>query len=489
MSLSRREILERMEGLSVLVLGDVMLDEYLFGDIQRISPEAPVPVVTLSRQQYHLGGAGNVASNLAALGARPILAGAVGTDMDGQRLEAILSERKVEHRLVRLQERPTTRKTRVLARNQHVVRLDQEVSTPLSEAARAGLIDAVKSTKPQLLIVSDYGKGVVSRELMREVVAWAKGQGITVLVDPKSTDFTLYAGADYVTPNAREASLASGQPTGTTDDCITSGRTLLSHTGGKGILLTRSERGMGLIDPHEAHFVSARARTVYDVTGAGDTVIATFGLALAAGAEPVEAMALSNFAAGVVVQRVGAASCSREELAREAGIEFPVAGPSSEELRLRTPRMMSLPEAAAAAERWRKEGKRVVFTNGCFDILHAGHVVLLEEARSRGDVLVVGLNSDESIRRLKGPTRPVQSLLDRARVLAALHAVDAVVPFSEDTPLNVVLALKPDVLVKGGDYEVGTIVGAKEVQGWGGEVAVISLVPNRSTTALLQRRG
>jgi D-beta-D-heptose 7-phosphate kinase/D-beta-D-heptose 1-phosphate adenosyltransferase len=218
-------------------------------------------------------------------------------------------------------------------------------------------------------------------------------------------------------------------------------------------------------------------------------VIATFGLALAAGAEPVEAMALSNFAAGVVVQRVGAATCTREELAREAGISFPMGGPSSNDQRLRTPRLMSVPEAAATAERWRSEGKRVVFTNGCFDILHAGHVVLLEEARARGDALIVGLNTDESIRRLKGPTRPAQPLQDRARVLAALHAVDAVVPFAEDTPLNLVLALKPDVLVKGGDYQVSTIVGAKEVMGWGGEVAVISLLPDRSTTALLQHKG
>jgi D-beta-D-heptose 7-phosphate kinase / D-beta-D-heptose 1-phosphate adenosyltransferase len=487
MSLSRREILERMEGVRVLVLGDVMLDEYLFGDIQRISPEAPVPVVALSSQQFHLGGAGNVASNLAALGARPILAGVVGTDLDGQRVETVLSERQVESRLLRLPGRPTTRKTRVLARNQHVIRLDQESSTPLDDTARAGLLDAVKSTQPQLLIISDYGKGVISRPLMREMVAWARSQGILVLVDPKSTDFTLYAGADYVTPNAREASLASGRPATTQEECVTCGRRLLEQTGGKGILLTRSERGMGLIDSAEAHFVSARARTVYDVTGAGDTVIAAFGLALAAGAEPVEAMALSNFAAGVVVQRVGAASCTREELAREAGIEYPTGGASTEELRLRTPRVMSLEEAAAAAARWRAEGKRVVFTNGCFDILHAGHVVLLEEARARGDMLVVGLNTDHSIRRLKGPTRPVQPLQDRARVLAALHTVDAVVPFAEDTPLNLVLALRPDVLVKGGDYEVASIVGAKEVQGWGGEVAVISLLPNRSTTSLLQR--
>jgi D-beta-D-heptose 7-phosphate kinase / D-beta-D-heptose 1-phosphate adenosyltransferase len=489
MALSRSEVLERMEGVSVLVLGDVMLDEYLFGDIQRISPEAPVPVVALGRQQFHLGGAGNVASNVAALGGRPILIGVVGTDTEGQRLEDILSKQKVEHRLVRQPNRPTTRKTRVLARNQHVVRLDQEVSTPLDEAAREAVLDAVKSTKPQLLIVSDYGKGVISRPLMRDVVAWARSQGVLVLVDPKSTDFTLYAGADYVTPNAREASLAAGKPSQTPEECIECGRTLLGNTGGKGILLTRSEKGMGLIDPREAHFVSAQARTVYDVTGAGDTVIATFGMALAAGAEPVEAMALSNFAAGVVVQRVGAAACTREELAREAGISFPMGGPSSNDQRLRTPRLMSLPEAAATAERWRSEGKRVVFTNGCFDILHAGHVVLLEEARSRGDALIIGLNTDDSIRRLKGPTLPAQPLQDRARVLAALHAVDAVVPFDEDTPLNLVLALKPDVLVKGGDYQVSTIVGAKEVMGWGGEVAVISLLPDRSTTALLQRKG
>ncbi len=490
LSLSRREILERMVGLRVLVVGDVMLDEYVRGDIQRVSPEAPVPVVALGRTEYRLGGAANVASNLAALGCRTELLGAIGADDDGQRVAALAREREIEAHLMRSVGRPTTRKTRVIARGQHVVRLDQEVASPLPAAEQQALLSSLAAVEPTpaLVILSDYAKGVVTRRLAAEVIRWAHERGACVLVDPKTADFTAYAGAGYLTPNARETAVASGLPVSGQEEVVRAAERLLEQAGALGILVTRGGLGMALVTRSGAHFVPARVRTAFDVTGAGDTVIAVFGAALAAGGAPFEAMVLANLAAGITVGSLGAVAPTRVEIAHEAGIELDgAAGPAGGDARLANPRLLSLEAAARQCQEWRTEGRRIVFTNGCFDVLHAGHVVLLEEARAHGDVLVVGLNSDASVRRLKGTSRPVQPLADRARVLAGLRAVDRIVAFEEDTPLQLVLALRPDVLLKGGDYEVETIVGAREVQGWGGEVVVVPRVADRSTTELLRR--
>jgi D-beta-D-heptose 7-phosphate kinase/D-beta-D-heptose 1-phosphate adenosyltransferase len=488
-SFSRRQILERVGSVRALVAGDLMLDEYLFGDVQRISPDAPVPVVALGQRRYNLGGASNVAANLVALGVKTTLVGAVGDDDDGARLKVLANEKAIDSRLVVTRDRPTTRKTRVVARNQHVIRLDSELAAPLAPPVGRELLDAIVSGEPpDLIILSDYAKGVITRELTHQVMAWAAARDIPVVVDPKLADFTAYRGARYLTPNAKEAQLAARQPTQTREEAVAACRKLLEETGARAILLTRGELGMALIDQREAHFVAAHKRSVFDVTGAGDTVIAAFAACVAAGGAPVEAMALANWAAGIVVGRLGAATCTRDEIAREAGIDFVEEGAEpGDDPRLHSPRIATREQAQKTLERWRQEGRRIVFTNGCFDLLHAGHVVLLEEARARGDVLVVGLNTDASVQRLKGPERPVQPLRDRARVLAALHSVDLVVPFDEDTPLETIVALQPDVLVKGGDYVHATIVGAREVTGWGGEVAVVQLLPKRSTTAILER--
>jgi D-beta-D-heptose 7-phosphate kinase / D-beta-D-heptose 1-phosphate adenosyltransferase len=485
MTVSRLALLERFARVRVLVVGDVMLDEYLLGDVRRVSPEAPVPVVTVQERQFRLGGAGNVARNVAALGAIPVVVAAVGDDAHGATLERLLHDAGIEARLARVPGRATTHKVRVLARHQHVVRFDEETDAPLAVPDGAAVIAAAlrAGPRPDVLLLSDYAKGVLAPNVVAALLGWAQREGIPAIVDPKREDFTVYRGATFVTPNTREAAAAAQGPAATREDAVRACRRLLDQADARGILLTRSEDGMALVGRDEEHFVAAHRRTVYDVTGAGDTVAATFAVALAAGAEPVEAMALANLAAAVVVGKMGAATCTRDELAREAGLASRDPG----DARLAATRLLEPEEAARTVAAWRAEGRRVVLTNGCFDVLHAGHVVLLEEARARGDALVVAINADDSVRRLKGEGRPVNGLLDRARVLAALRAVDAVVAFAEDTPLETVLRLRPDVLVKGGDYREETIVGAREVRSWGGDVVVVPLVPDRSTSAILSR--
>ncbi len=471
--MSAAQWLPRFRGRRVLVVGDVMLDEYAFGEVRRISPEAPVPVVGVDRREVRLGGAGNVARNLRALGAEVELVAAVGDDAEGAQVVQALAAEGLVDRLLRLPGRPTTHKLRVVGRNQHVVRLDREDPRPLGPGHVAELLRRVHALpEPEVLLLSDYAKGVLSPEVLRALITWANACGVQVLVDPKRADLRAYRGAQWLTPNTLEAQAATGLSTANEEGALAAARRMLEETQARGVLLTRGPEGMALVtrDHPQPRLLPTFARAVYDVTGAGDTVLATFALALAAGASPEEAMSLANRAAGIVVGKVGAAVCTPDELC--AGEAAP---------------LLSLDEACGLTARHRSEGRRVVFTNGCFDVLHAGHVQLLERARAAGDVLVVGLNTDASIRRLKGPSRPVQGLEDRARVLRALRAVDAVVSFEDDTPLRTILALRPEVLVKGGDYTFDTIVGAREVTGWGGRVQVVPTLEERSTTRILLR--
>jgi D-beta-D-heptose 7-phosphate kinase/D-beta-D-heptose 1-phosphate adenosyltransferase len=470
-------------GLRILVLGDVMLDRFLYGAVERISPEAPVPVVRLGRMLAMPGGAGNVARNISALGGEAILAGLVGRDPAAAEFRGLLAaDAGITDGLVESSSRPTICKMRVIAGNQQVVRLDDEVAAPADAAEQAALIAAVQAALPgcAALILSDYAKGVLTPAVIAAAVAAAKALGIPVLADPKSDDFSQYRGADCLTPNARELGRAARLPVGSEAEVAAAAHKVMAEAGLPALLCTRAEKGMMLVRADgTVDSVPAEAREVFDVSGAGDTVIAALALAHAAGQPLPEAMRIANAAAGIVVGKLGTATVSADELAHALR-----AGSGS------TPGEEALLDRDAAlrlVREWQAHGLRVGFTNGCFDILHAGHVALLRAARRRCDRLVVALNTDASVARLKGPTRPINSLADRAAVISALAAVDAVVAFGEDTPLELIRLLVPDVLVKGADYTIDLVVGADIVQAAGGEVALIDLVPGRSTTGLVTR--
>ncbi|HEX4823361.1 MAG TPA: D-glycero-beta-D-manno-heptose 1-phosphate adenylyltransferase [Candidatus Polarisedimenticolaceae bacterium] len=469
-----RALLAAMSGRRILVVGDLMLDEYVWGDVSRVSPDAPVQVVDIRRRSSAIGGAGNVAHNLRAAGAVVSLAGAVGADGAGDAVVRMARDAGIEAGgVVRDAERPTTVKTRVIARGQQIVRLDEERRAPLGAAARSSLAAAVRRAAKGVdaVLVSDYAKGVVDAALVAELAA----TGAPVVVDPKVPDFSAYAGCRAITPNRKEAEAATGLTLASEADVREAARRIRAATGAQHVLVTLGERGMAVVSgDEELVVVPASAREVYDVTGAGDTVLAYFGLALASGAAAVDAARLANTAAGVAVARVGTSAVNPADVV--AAIE----GGSGAGVKAVGPQ-----EALARVERERSLGRRIVFTNGCFDLLHAGHVHLLERARALGDFLVVGLNSDASVRRLKGPERPVVGEGDRVKVLAALDAVGLVTVFDEDTPLELIRRLRPDVLAKGGDYEVATIIGAPDVLSWGGRVETIALMPGRSTTSLV----
>ena len=473
-------------GVRVLVLGDVMLDRFLYGEVDRISPEAPVPVVRLRRSHAMPGGAGNVARNVSALGGKAVLVGLLGEDDAAAELRALLAgDRAIEDANVGSADRRSTRKMRVIAGNQQVARLDEEEARPADAREAAALVEAVRSRAAgcEALILSDYAKGTLTPAVVAGAVGAAREAGIPVFADPKSDDFSLYRGADCLTPNARELARATRLPTGTEAEVVAAARAAMRAAGLPALLCTRAERGMVLVRAEGGHAsVAAEAREVFDVSGAGDTVIATLALAHAAGRPLEEAMRIANAAAGIVVGKLGTATVGAEEL--EHALHLAGGGDGG------------MPEGSAAlgvdaalrrVAEWRAHGLRVGFTNGCFDLLHAGHVSLLHAARRRCDRLVVGLNTDESVARLKGPSRPVNPLADRAAVLSALSAVDAVVAFEEDTPLELIRALRPEVLVKGADYTEDRVVGADLVRASGGEVVLVDLLPGRSTTGIAAR--
>jgi D-beta-D-heptose 7-phosphate kinase/D-beta-D-heptose 1-phosphate adenosyltransferase len=463
--------------LRVLVAGDAMLDEYWFGDTARISPEAPVPVVRARSAEQRPGGAANVALNVAALGARSTLAGVIGQDERGAQLVRVLEERGVRCELFRSPQLPTIHKLRVLARSQQLLRIDAEQSLQAC-ADEFGSLYARLVKQADVVILSDYAKGTLCR--VEELIAAARAANIPVLIDPKGTDFKRYRGAYALTPNRSEFEAVAGRSTDETE-LLRKGAALRAELDLDLLLVTRGEQGMTLFEQDaEPLTLPTRAREVFDVTGAGDTVIALLGAGVAAGLAPADAAALANLGAGIVVGKIGAASASRSELQRALHAQ----GSGGRGL-------VDVPELVALVAEAKARGERVVFTNGCFDILHAGHVSYLEEAKSCGDRLIVAVNDDDSVSRLKGASRPVNSLADRMAVLAGLASVDWVVPFSDDTPAELIAKIVPDVLVKGGDYRVEQIAGGDTVLKNGGEVRVLGFKPGRSTSALIEalRRG
>ena len=465
----------------VLVVGDLMLDRYLWGQAQRISPEAPVPVVHLTRRTQTAGGAANVARNLSALGLEVQLAGVTGDDEGRAALLAALTADGVQTQAVGLaRDRATTVKTRVIGNHQQMLRIDEESSRPLAPGDESALWEAILPLLPGAgaLVLSDYAKGVLTDSLCQRLLAAARAQGLPVLVDPKGRDFAKYAGASLITPNRAELALTTGVPREDLAGLLQAAASLRGELDLGLLVLTLSELGLALVDGSGTRRIPALAREVFDISGAGDTVIATFAAGLAAGLGASDTAHLANLAAGVVVGKVGTVPITGPEL---------LAAISGEMALEQAAKILDLAAAQARVQGWQAAGERVVFTNGCFDLLHVGHVSYLELARRQGQRLVVGLNTDQSVRALEGPARPLIGEQDRARVLAALAAVDAVVLFDEATPLELILALRPDVLAKGADYREEEVVGAPEVKSWGGQVVLIPLVDDRSTTGIIQR--
>lgn len=459
--------------VGVLVAGDVMLDEYWFGPTTRISPEAPVPVVRVTGSEARAGGAANVAVNLASLGARTSLTGIVGRDSNGATLGDLLRNQGIVVDFVESARQPTITKLRVLSRNQQLIRLDTEEGFTADDATP--LTDALERLLPpaSVCILSDYGKGTLSQ--VSALIGICRRRGVPVLVDPKGTDFARYRGATVLTPNLAEFEAVVG-PTRNPAEIAELGEALREALDLQALVITLGERGMAVIAADgEPVFLPARARQVFDVTGAGDTVIATLAAGLGAGLTLQDAAGLANLAAGLVVGKIGVASVTPSEL-RLALHEH---GQGGRGLLLRS-------EARQMAAQARGRGERLVMTNGCFDILHAGHVAYLEEAKQRGDRLLVAVNDDASVARLKGVGRPINPLADRMAVLAGLASVDWVVPFGEDTPEVLVGEVLPDVLVKGGDYRPENIAGARKVLESGGTVEVLSFREGRSTSAIVE---
>jgi D-beta-D-heptose 7-phosphate kinase / D-beta-D-heptose 1-phosphate adenosyltransferase len=474
-----------MMSRTVLCVGDLMLDEFVYGEVSRISPEAPAPVIAVQRSETNIGGAGNVARNVASLGARCIFVGLIGDDDAGAKLtQALAQVGRIESVLVRDGSRPTTRKVRFVSEHfsTHMLRADWELAQPASGAIEQKLIDAILPLLPRadIVLLSDYAKGVLTARVIRNVIDAARKLDKRVIVDPKSANFAIYRGATLLTPNRKEFAEATRSRADSDKSIADAAQDAMQLADCEAILVTQSEHGMTLVARGgEAIHVPAVPVKVRDVSGAGDTVAATLALTLAAGADWETALRMANAAAAVAVGKKGTATVTAPELRRRI-----------------------LPHAFLAAEEkivadragldahladWRKQGLRVGFTNGCFDILHPGHVKILTAARGACDRLIVGLNSDASVKRLKGEGRPVQDEHARAEVLAALEAVDLVVLFEEDTPIELITQIKPSVLVKGGDYSREQVVGHEIVEAHGGEVMLVDILPGFSTTSLVDR--
>ncbi len=481
--MNRRKLIELLDGLGsprVLIVGDLILDRYITGDVQRISPEAPIPVLAAAHEEERLGGAGNVAANLRAMDARVEVIGAVGQDGAGEVLLGLLGGIDVGTAgCVRDRERPTTVKARLISGVQQMLRVDWERARPLGAEAEgrllAGLAERVAAA--DAVVLSDYGKGVLTPAVLRAAIDAARVAGVPVLVDPKGKDFSRYRGATLLTPNRKEAEEALGRRIENLDDLPAAAAELKQTAELEQSLITLGSDGICFLE-RDGRFerVPTVARAVFDVTGAGDTVIAHLALALGARLELEAAVHLANHAAGIVVARRGAASVDRAELRAALG-----------SFEARAGKVLEAADLEPLVAEWRAEGRRIVFTNGCFDVLHAGHVQYLRWARSQGDVLIVGVNDDASVRRLKGETRPVNPLGDRLLVLAALEMVDAAVAFGEDTPEALIRRVTPHFLVKGEDWRDKGVVGQEWVESHGGRVLLAPLLAGRSTTAILER--
>lgn len=470
----------------ILVVGDVMLDRYLWGDVKRISPEAPVPVVRVRQQSEVPGGAGNVAANLAGLECPVSILGVCGNDEAGSRLRKILLEKGIDPLLQESISRPTITKTRVMARGQQLLRLDEEEPRILSHELEEKIIARFEQKAPEcdVVVLSDYGKGIFQTPgLCQHLIRYCLTRDIPVLVDPKGADWTRYQDATCVTPNTAELELVTGGASDESERRLHQNALAIRRQYGLAwLLVTRGSRGMVLCGTDDSPLmIPARAREVFDVSGAGDTVIATLAAGLALGLSFAQAAQLSNLAAGIVVGKLGTQPITRPELS--AAIELN----DMQRQSTGASKIAVLESARIIVKSWQSSGQKVVFTNGCYDLLHPGHIHLLHQSRDLGDRLIVGLNTDASVRRLKGDTRPILAERDRAAILSALGCVDLVVLFDEDTPLELIQAIKPDILVKGEDYSLDQVVGRQVVESYGGSVCRVPLLQGYSTTQIAEK--
>jgi D-beta-D-heptose 7-phosphate kinase/D-beta-D-heptose 1-phosphate adenosyltransferase len=477
-----QHLLSLSAGRRVVCVGDLMVDRFVYGEVSRVSPEAPIPVLARSREIVMLGGAGNVARNVAVLGGAVALVGVVGGDAEGHEASALVGgEEAVEGYLITDTSRPTTLKTRFVSSGQQLLRVDLEESRPVAAEVEQRLVRTIRDAVDGsgVILISDYGKGVVTDAVIAACLEAAKAGAGKVVVDSKARSFARYGAVDLIKPNALELAHATGLPADTDAQVEAALAHALSLWDAKAIMVTRSAKGVSLAVRGQPvrHFPTA-PREVFDASGAGDTTLAALGLALAAEAPMEEAIAFAQLAAGVAVGKAGTSTVAPEELV-EAAISAHMAPAEA--------KVATLQRMADEVARWRARGLRVGFTNGCFDILHKGHVAYLTQAKAWCDRLIVGLNSDESVRELKGEGRPVNDLESRALVLAGLGSVDLVVPFDEPTPLTLIEAARPEVLIKGADYSEDEVVGGKEVKSWGGEVRLAAIVEGYSTTAAIAR--
>jgi D-beta-D-heptose 7-phosphate kinase/D-beta-D-heptose 1-phosphate adenosyltransferase len=473
--------LNKLTDCHILVVGDFMVDAYLWGDAQRISPEAPVQVVSVRAEEHTLGGAGNVISNLAALGAKVSAVGVIGCGSDAQLVLHLLNNLGVHTGgIIQDPERPTTRKTRIIANHQHVLRfdretkaeIDQQIVSQVSQAAVELMADA------DLILISDYGKGVISAALMNKLTAAAQKYDKLLIVDPKGLDFKKYAGASILTPNKKETALAAGIEVVDEQTLAEAARRLIQKTGIDKILVTCGRDGMVYYERNTRPYqIGARARQVFDVSGAGDTVLAVLGLGIAAGYAIKEAMALANTAAGIVVGKVGTATVNKTELAAELNL---IPDPTLQ-------KQKTMAELSALAQKLHGTGKRIVLTNGCFDLLHVGHIMLLSASKKLGDILVVAIDDDASVAKLKGAGRPVIKSAERSRIISALDSVDYVVGFSSHQLNELIETLRPAVLTKGSNYSADHVLGRDIVERFGGRVEIIPVIEDTSASRIIDK--
>jgi len=463
---------------TIVIIGDVMLDQYFWGEVDRISPEAPVPVVKVNEKTITLGGAGNVAMNLKGLNCGHMLIGLRGMDANGDILARVLEKEGIRHRLITVQTHPTTTKTRVLGQGQQLIRLDEERTMGIDRQAAQDLLDTCQACLEgaDAVIISDYGKGIFESETAQRIIQQCRNLNIPVFVDPKGLSWERYEGATCITPNTAELNRIAPFPEHDEKKLAHQAQGVMAAYGLEYLLVTRGARGMSLFHRSSpAVHIATEAQEVFDVSGAGDTVIASIAAACGAGMAMADAANLANIAAGIVVGKIGTQPISNTEL-KQALLSRTITG---------APKIVALNQAAEIAATWRRNGRRVVFTNGCFDILHVGHIKLLHAAAAKGDRLIIGLNSDSSVKRLKGDSRPIVPEEERAALLSSIAGVDLVVIFREDTPINLIRRLKPDVLVKGGDYTVETVVGHDIVAAEGGETVIVPLIDGSSSSHMI----